>query len=253
MNLFREKSKHLFLFILDVSTFGSIDFLMTEFTPPPKEPFFNFTEPAPAFLAGFLIAAFAVFQFLPFIFSAGAAIFFLRPFGFLGASQAEQILSLLGHGFLHGGWGHVLMNAGMIAVLGIATVKGARLKAISQGRQRSATLVFMTIFLFGVITGGLIQWLYWFVINAPLGVNAPAAVGAAGGASALLATAGWAIGGKPKMFQFAIGWAMINILIAAIGPYLGLPIAWAAHIGGFLGGMILAAPLTRANSTRLGL
>jgi membrane associated rhomboid family serine protease len=253
MNLFKEKSKHLLLFILDVSAFESIEVIMTEFTPPPKEPFFNFSEPAPAFLAGFLILAFAVFQFLPLLFSALAPLVVLRPVGFLGTSQAEQILSLLGHGILHAGWGHVLMNAGMIAVLGIATVKGARLKAISQGRQRSPSLVFMTIFLFGVIMGGLAQWLFWFVMNVPLGANAPAAVGASGGASALLATAGWAMGGKPKMFQFAIGWAVINLLVAFIGPYLGLSIAWAAHIGGFLGGMILAAPLTRANSTSLGL
>lgn len=226
---------------------------MNEFQKPPKEPFFNFTEKAPAFLAGFLIIAYAIFQFLPIVFSALYPVLLLRPFGFTMSSQAEQVLSLLGHGLLHGGWGHVLINAGMIAVLGIATVKGARLKAVSGGRRRSPSLSFLTIFIFGVIMGGLAQWFFWFIMQAPLGPNAPAAVGASGGASALLATAGWAIGGKPKMFQFAVGWAMINILIALIGPHIGLPIAWAAHIGGFIGGMILAAPLTRANSTNLGL
>lgn len=226
---------------------------MNEFHRPHKEPLFNFTEKAPAYLAGFLIAAFAIFQFVPFLFSALYPFLLLRPFGFTETSQAEQVLSLLGHGLLHGGWGHVLINAGMIAVLGIATVKGARLKAVSGGRKRSPSLAFFTIFIFGVIAGGLAQWFYWYVIQAPLGANSPAAVGASGGASALLATAGWAIGGKPKMFQFALGWAVINILIAVIGPFMGLSIAWAAHIGGYIGGMILAAPLTRANSANLGL
>jgi len=47
--------------------------------------------------------------------------------------------------------------------------------------------------MFGVIAGGLAQWLWWAGIQADI---RSAAVGASGGASALLATAGWAIGGR---------------------------------------------------------
>lgn len=218
-----------------------------------KEPFFNFTEPLPAYTAGLLIALYFAFQFLPFLWRLVAPLIILRPLGFQGASLAEQVFSLLGHGAAHGSFVHVLTNGGMIAVLGVATVKGARLKAISKGRSRSANLSFLTIFFFGIITGGLAQWLYWLVISAPIGLNAPAAVGASGGASALLAVAGWAIGSKDQMIKFGFGWAAINLIMVLIGPYIGLSLAWPAHLGGFLGGMILAAPLVKPNSTGLGL
>lgn len=218
-----------------------------------KEPFFNFTEALPAYIAGGLIALFFALQFLPVLWRMAAPLVILRPFGFQGTSPAEQIFSLLGHGAAHGSFTHVLMNGGMIAVLGVATIKGARLRAISRGRSRSANFSFLTIFFFGIITGGLAQWLYWFILGAPLGLNAPAAVGASGGASALLAVAGWAIGGKEQMVKFGFGWAAINLIMVLIGPYIGLSLAWPAHLGGFIGGMILAAPLVKARSTGLGL
>jgi len=215
-----------------------------------REPFFNFTEPAPAYVAGVLIAFFTLLQLIPGLSELFVRFIYLRPFGVPYLSMPEQIVSLLGHGAYHGGFAHLLMNSAMIAILGIATVKSARLKAISQGRQRSASLVFLTIFMFGVIAGGLAQWLWWAGIQADI---RSAAVGASGGASALLATAGWAIGGRAKMFQFALGWAIINLIMVVVGPLIGMNIAWAAHIGGFIGGMILAAPLLKANATSLSL
>ncbi len=226
--------------------------LMQNSNRPPKEPFFNFTEPMPAYVAGFIILMFALLAYVPMVFTWLAPLVVLMPLGFQGATLTEQMVSLAGHGLAHGGWGHVLMNAGMIAVLGIATVKGARLNSVAMGRRRNPSLVFLTILIFGVIVGGLAQWLWWFVISAPLGANAPAAVGASGGASALLATAAWAIGGMKKMKQFALGWVLINAVIVAAGPLIGMNVAWAAHIGGFIGGMILAPSLIKANSARLG-
>lgn len=221
-------------------------------TPRSREPFFNFTEPMPAYAAGALILAFVLLYYVQPVFSAVAPLVILKPLGFQGASLLEQVISLAGHGLAHGGWGHVLMNSGMIAILGVATVKGARLRSISQGRRRNPSMVFLTILIFGVIFGGLAQWLWWFVIGAPLGGNAPGAVGASGGASALLATAAWSIGGMGKMKQFALGWALINVVLVLAGPLIGMSIAWAAHIGGFVGGMILAPSLIKANSARLG-
>jgi len=196
---------------------------MNEVNKQTREPFFNFTEPAPAYVAGVLIAFFTLLQLIPGLGELFVRFIYLRPFGVPYLSMPEQIVSL---------------------------VKSARLKAISQGRQRSASLVFLTIFMFGVIAGGLAQWLWWAGIQADI---RSAAVGASGGASALLATAGWAIGGRAKMFQFALGWAIINLIMVVVGPLIGMNIAWAAHIGGFIGGMILAAPLLKANATSLSL
>jgi len=223
---------------------------MTGLNKQTREPFFNFTEAVPAYLAGVLIAIFTLVQIIPGLSELLIRFIYIRPFGAPYLSMPEQIVSLLGHGAYHGGIGHLGMNAAMIAILGIATVKSARLKSISQGRQRSPNLVFITIFIVGVIAGGLAQWLWWAVVQAPMN---SAAVGASGGASALLATAGWAIGGKDKMFQFALGWALINVIMVVVGPFIGMNVAWAAHIGGFIGGMALAAPLLKANSTSLSL
>lgn len=204
-------------------------------------------------MAGGLILLFIVFRYVPGVFNVVGSLVILRPYGFQGTSQAEQIFSLLGHGLMHGGWSHVLMNAGFIAILGVVTVKGARLLSVSQGRRRSANLIFLTIFAFGVVLGGLAQWLWWLVAQAPLGFNGPAALGASGGASALLAAAGWAMGGRPKMFQFAIGWVMINTIIVLVGPFIGMNVGWAGHLGGYFGGMLLAPLLVKANSTGLSL
>lgn len=226
---------------------------MTDFRKKQREPFFNFTEKAPAALAGVLIALFFLFGLIPGLVYLIAPFTVLRPFGFIGASLPEQILSLLGHAFLHGDMMHIFMNAMMITVLGIATVKSARLKSVSRGRRRSPSLVFLTVFIFGVVVGGLSQWAWWGLIGASIGANAPAAIGASGGASALLATAGWAIGGRDKMLQFAMGWSLINAIMVFLGPLIGLNIAWAAHIGGFIGGMLLAQPLLKANGVKLGL
>ena len=218
-----------------------------------KEPFFNFTEPVPAYVAGALIVLFLVFAYVPGVYGLVGNLIVIRPLGFQGASLAEQLFSLIGHGAMHGGWGHLFMNSGMIAVLGVATVKGARLKSVSQGRRRNPSLVFFTIFIFGIFVGGLAQWLWWFVINAPLGLNAPGALGASGGASALLAAGGWAMGGRYKMVQFAFGWALINVIIVVLGPFIGMNVAWAAHLGGYIGGMLLAPLLIKASSTSFSL
>lgn len=218
-----------------------------------KEPFFNFTEPVPAFLAGGLILSFMTFSYLPGVFPLVSDLVILRPLGFQGTSQAEQVFSLLGHGFMNSDWTNVLINSGLVAVLGVVTVKGARLQAISKGLRRSANLAFLTVFVFGVVSGGLASWLWWFVTSAPLGTQAPATLGTLGGVSALLASAGWAMGGRHRMLQFAIGWGMINALLVTLGPLLGTNIGWTVNFGGYLGGMILGPLLVKANSTSFGI
>ena len=216
----------------------------------PKEPLFNFTEKAPAYLAGIFFAIQAVMMVMP-----GALIGMidrfgvLRPLGTPGADILSHAVSLIGHGFLHGGWGHVIMNSGMTIVFGIAVIRGAKLLAKEQERAPTATRDFLLIFFAGVIIGGLFQWGWWAATNAQLTVTG--AVGASGGASALFAAGAWAIGGRQKMVQFGLGWAVINAVMVIFENFIGIGIAWPAHIGGYVAGMILAPLLVRANSTRL--
>jgi len=223
----------------------------------PREPMFNFGEKVPAYLAGILIAMFAFTMFLPKSLDQFFALFgMLRPLGTRGTDAISSAISLIGHGFLHGSWSHVLMNSGMIIIFGIATIRGIKMK--SQGFRKvqairpktvNPNLCFWAIFLAGVIIGGIFQWGWW---SASATAQA-AAVGASGGASALFATTGWAIGGRDKMLQFGLGWAVINVIMVVAEPILGVSLAWAAHAGGYVAGMILAPLWVQPKSTKLGL
>lgn len=217
----------------------------------PKEPMFNFAEPVPVYLVGVLIAVHIVMMFAPFALEAFAAKYaILHVWGRAGLTHIEQIPSLILHGFLHGGWMHLISNSFMIIALGIAAIRGAKLLSIRKGRPRSGTGAFLTLFFSGVILGALAQWLYWYLSGASLGIDAPRAIGASGGASALFAAGGWALGGAKQMFRFAFAWGFINLLMVLAEAYTGINLAWAAHLGGFLAGMILAPRLIEAQATR---
>lgn len=216
----------------------------------PREPMFNFTEKAPAYLAGLFIAIQALMSVMPYTLRVALDAFgVLRPLGSRGTDLVTHSTSLIGHGFLHGSWAHVLMNAGMTIVFGIALIRGAKLLSASKGKASSATRDFFIIFFLGVIIGGVFQWGWWAAINAQLTLTG--AVGASGGASALFAAGGWAIGGRQKMIQFGFGWAIINLVMVLLESYTGINIAWPAHIGGYIAGMILAPLFVMPKSTRL--
>ena len=220
--------------------------------PRSHEPMFNFTEKAPVYLTGIFIAVHAALIILPNgLLNALDKFGVLRPWGSPGTDSFSHLISLFGHGFRHGGWGHVIMNSGMIIVFGIATIRGAKLLAASKSKGNSATRDFLTIFFAGVVTGGVFQWGWWSITDAQL--TPTGALGASGGASALFAAGAWAIGGRDKMIQFAMGWAVINAVMVLLENYIGMSIAWPAHIGGYVAGMIFGPILVKANATRLTL
>ena len=219
---------------------------------PTREPMFNFTEKAPAYLAGVFIAIQALLIVMPdTLLSLLDRFGVLRPLGTLGSDGASHLVSLVGHGFLHGGWGHVLMNSGMTIVFGIAAIRGAKLLSASKAKASTATRDFFLIFFAGVVIGGLFQWGWWAAINAQL--TNTGALGASGGASALFAAGAWAIGGRNKMLQFGLGWLVINAVMVLLENFIGMRIAWPAHIGGYVAGMIFGPMLVSANSTKLSM
>ena len=221
-------------------------------TPRPREPMFNFTEKAPAYLAGLFIAIQLFLEILPRQLSGGLDKFgVLRPLGSPGTDAVSHLISLVGHGFRHDGWGHVMMNSGMTIVFGIAAIRGAKLLSASKGKGATASRDFFIIFFSGVIIGGLFQWGWWAATDAQLTLTG--AVGASGGASALFAAGAWAIGGRDKMIQFGFGWAVINVAMVLLENFIGMGIAWPAHVGGYIAGMIAGPLLVKANSTKLSI
>jgi len=207
---------------------------------------FNIAERAPVWIAFVLIIIYAVTVYLPGSLSSNlVTACILMPIDVVGRSVFGQVFSLFGHGFVHGSWTHVLTNSGMIVAFGVVTIRGAKLQAAAKGRPAKGELKFLIIFLIGVCVGGAAQWLQW----AAIGGTQVGALGASGGASALFATAAWAMGGRSKLISFGLGWMFINMILVIAEPIFGVAIAWAAHLGGYIGGAVIAPLWVRANSS----
>lgn len=134
------------------------------------------------------------------------------------------IASLFTHMFIHGGWMHVTMNLFMLAAFGSGVEKWL-------GGKRLLILYFASG-LFGVAAHYLLNTHSEFPM-----------IGASGGLSGLFAAALLMIargqremGGKVGILPFALIWIGLSIAFGMLGGPDGSIIAWAAHIGGFLGG-----------------
>ena len=216
---------------------------------PPKEPIFNIKEKAPVVLGmGLIIIHILVFYGgkvgLGVIDSQAYYWGLLKSADFSGQTALTKATTLIGHGFLHGSWTHVLLNVGMMIPFGVVTIRGAKLLAASRGRRPAGTLMFLIIFFAGVIVGGLGQLGLWSFTD-----ESGTALGASGGVSALFASMAWAMGGPKQLLKFGFGWLVINILMIFGGELLtgGGGVAWAAHLAGFAAGAVLAPLLVRPN------
>lgn len=132
-------------------------------------------------------------------------------------------LTLLTHMFLHGSWMHLGMNAVMLAAFGTGIEKWL-------GARR------MVIFL---CASGLCGVGFHFILNP---FSTGSVIGISGALSGFFAAIlimmkrGFLGGGQQRILPFAILWIVISVAFGIFGsPGLG-NIAWAAHVGGFLGG-----------------
>jgi membrane associated rhomboid family serine protease len=122
-------------------------------------------------------------------------------------------------------------------------------------RPRSTLLLYVA----GAYAAAAGQWL-----AAAFGVDDPIMpmAGASGAISALIAASMFlqgsgrarAFGPLPAIWVQALWltatWVLLNIGIAAAGAAANFPIAWAAHVGGFVAGLALAHPLRRGPTVR---
>ena len=220
-----------------------------------KEPMFNIKEKAPIVLGVLLILIHVAIYYggkigLGFIEQWAGYWALLKSPDLMTGSELPMFTALLGHGFLHGSWTHVLLNVGMMVPFGVVTIRAAKLLATSKGRAPRGNGVFFLIFFAGVIVGGLGQLLYWIVTK-----DSGMALGASGGVSALFASAAWAMGGKKQLIKFGFGWLIINVLMFFFGHLLtgGGGVAWASHLAGFVAGGVLAPFFLRPSSANMKL
>lgn len=207
-------------------------------TPPPpaKEPMFRAPWPVLA-LVGSMLALYALQQLAPDQVGLTAA---------LGFSPAElergRMSGLLTALFVHGGWGHVLLNAAAALAFGAPV---ARLF----GPRRRGVLAFFVFYL----ACGTLASLGYAAVHAG---GRDVLIGASGAVSGLMGAASRLIERRAGLAPFssltviamAIGWITVNTLVALLGAGFGAgsaPVAWEAHLAGYAAGLLLVAPTAR--------
>lgn len=167
-----------------------------------------------------------------------------------GRGGIGRPLGLVTHLFVHGSWTHLVMNSVFILAFGTPVVR--RLGSDALG----AALFFLFFLACGVAAGlayaGLAGVAPW-----PLGSPSPwALVGASGAASGLLGGAARTLDARAPLASMASGrvagmtvaWILANVLLGVSGltpGAEGVPVAWQAHVFGYLAGLLLIGPMVR--------
>jgi membrane associated rhomboid family serine protease len=145
----------------------------------------------------------------------------------------EASLTLLSTALLHANWMHVLVNAGMLLALGAPVARYLGGGVTGAGK-------WMLVFVGAVMAGSAA----YVLLTGPEG--APA-VGSSGGVSGMFAAAFLLhpYGGlRPpwdRSFLTMTGaFAAMNLILVMVGPLLaGAGVAWQAHAGGYVGGLVM--------------
>lgn len=133
----------------------------------------------------------------------------------------------LTHMFLHGSWLHIAMNSIMLLAFGAGVEKWLGGKTM------------LKLFVFSALFGLAFHFALNFHSHHPM-------IGASGGLSGLFAVAITMLNrqntlpmGKYGFLPLILLWVGISVLFGSMGSPDGSQIAWAAHVGGFIGGFIL--------------
>lgn len=199
----------------------------------PSEPFINLPE-ATKYLAGSLILVHVLMSYiLPDAWVAWVSInLSFIPARFTGELPFTPftIITPISYMWLHGGWTHLLLNTVMLIAFGAGIERWLGAKKL--------LLMMALCGLFGVL---------FHMIFFPVSLNP--VIGASGGISGFFAVIlvminkGQWRGGPGNIgggiLPFAVLWIGISLLSAFFSGFGAGTIAWAVHIGGFLGGFLL--------------
>lgn len=141
--------------------------------------------------------------------------------------ESLALITPLTHIFLHGGWLHIAMNGIMLLAFGAGVEKWLGGKMM------------LKLFVFSALFGLIFHFALNYNSHHPM-------IGASGGLSGLFAVALIMLRrqnalpmGKYGFLPLIFLWVSISVLFGSMGGLDGSQIAWAAHVGGFLGGFIL--------------
>lgn len=141
--------------------------------------------------------------------------------------------TLVTHMFLHAGLAHIAMNASFALAVGAPV-------AMMTGADLAGGLRYLLLFLVCGILGGAT----FLALNPG---SHTVMLGASGALSGLWGAASrfpvergrlqpiWA----PRVWRASAPFLLINVVLMGLLSGLGLPIAWQAHLGGFLAGLLL--------------
>jgi membrane associated rhomboid family serine protease len=160
---------------------------------------------------------------------------------------AGRLSGLLTYQFVHGSWVHLAMNSVFILAFGSPVAR------FLSGGLRGA-LAFFAFFL----VCGAAAAIAFAGFSELLDAGSPAAgpwalVGASGAASGLMAAAARLIQGRGQLgpitgsivVGMTAGWIAMNLVLGISGltpGAAGVPVAWQAHIFGYLFGLLAIAP-----------
>jgi len=141
--------------------------------------------------------------------------------------------------FLHGGWAHALLNAVGALAFG---APAARLLGLSFPRAAA-------FFAFYIVCGVIAGWAFALLHPGEMVVLA----GASGAVSGLMGAASRLLEWRGRLGPFfsrtpiamTAAWVAVNLMVGLTGfapGSGGAPVAWEAHIAGFLAGLVLIGP-----------
>ena len=189
--------------------------------------------PAALWLSGLLVAAYLLQILVAPPRTLEALVYVPDP------GPLSRPLSLITAIWLHGGWGHLGMNAAF------ALAFASPLARFFGAGARGAGVLFLFFLACGALGNlgfGLLH------AGQPYGL-----IGASGGVSGLAAGAARIVGGaggigglrSPFVISMGGAWVVSNLIVALSGGALlggGAQIAWEAHLAGFAAGLLLLKP-----------
>jgi membrane associated rhomboid family serine protease len=238
--------------------------------PPRREPIF-FIPPVIVVLIIALVGLYALFDFASPATQDSAlrafafvpkrltlALWLLRPLDILTRLDFAQPWTLLTYAFMHGSWTHVLLNSVWLVAFGPPVAR------------RFGAARFLAFFALTAAAGALAHWLFYQMDLAPV-------IGASAADSGLMAAVtrfifepgaplgspqGYSLSAgevdpfkpapslarllrEPRALGFIAIWMATNFVFGAGAQTLGAsdaPVAWIAHVGGFVAGLV-AFPL----------